>query len=124
MWKIVEISGSVFREINTIKGPNHCHHDNKTFLIPNTTKKLRWSHSDITFDESDSQVNIQLALDVINSVNQSSSGVAELLDDKTPYRESLSKRESHQLDMLMSLMLRDVQENYRVIYTLKFQYWL
>lgn len=68
--KIVEMGGLIFRKMNTFRSELHdiytemknkvalSYHDDKRFVIPNTTKTLPWGHRDIRFYENDSWGNI------------------------------------------------------------------
>lgn len=78
--KIVERGGLIFRKMNTFRSYSHdiytemrnkvalSHHDDKRFVIPNTTKTLPWGHSDITFFQSDPQQNAEWFVAAVNSV--------------------------------------------------------
>ncbi|CAH2004930.1 unnamed protein product [Acanthoscelides obtectus] len=41
------------------------HHDDKRFIIPNTTKTLAWGHSDIEFYQTDPSLNVKSAIGAI-----------------------------------------------------------
>lgn len=88
--KIVERGGLIFRKMNTFKSHLHdiytemqnkvalSHHDDKRFVIPNTTKTLPWGHSDIRFFQSEPKQNLEWLLSAVNSVEQ---GVAKNNDN-------------------------------------------
>ena len=80
--KIVEQGGLIFRKMNTFRSHLHdiytemrnkvalSHHDDKRFVIPNTTKTLPWGHSDIRFFQSDPEQNLMWLISAVNSVEQ------------------------------------------------------
>ncbi|CAH2009286.1 unnamed protein product [Acanthoscelides obtectus] len=78
--KIIEGGWRILRKTHTFKSKLHdvytevknkvalAHHDDKRFIIPNTTKTLPWGHSDIEFYQTDTSLNKKYATDAINDV--------------------------------------------------------
>lgn len=44
------------------------HHDDKRFVIPNTTKTLPWGHSDIRLFQSEPEQNVMRLISALNSI--------------------------------------------------------
>ncbi|CAH1997138.1 unnamed protein product [Acanthoscelides obtectus] len=72
--RIIEGGGRVLRKMHTSKSKLHdmytdnvalAHHDDKRFIIPNTTKTLPCGHSDIEFYQTDPSLNVKYAIDAI-----------------------------------------------------------
>lgn len=90
---------NVYRGIKIKVSP--CRRDDKRFLIPRTTKILSSGHYDITLHNTDPQANIQLTLNAIDCVNHNLSGIDEIVDDISSYRNYLLLNENNQLFILI-----------------------
>lgn len=67
------------------------HHDDKRFITLITTIMVLWDHSVITIYGRDQQVNIQLKLNAIDSVNFKLNGDDDLAEDINSFCNYLSE---------------------------------
>lgn len=118
---IVEKGGVVLRKMYTFSSCLHDiytevknkvalnHHDDKRFIIPNTTKTLPWGHPDIEFYQTDPQHNVEMVLHALNTLENGDSD--ELVSDITENRSRLAHTENDRLDLLINLLLRELENN-------------
>ncbi|XP_074026512.1 uncharacterized protein [Leptinotarsa decemlineata] len=82
--KIIEEGGMIFRKMNSFRSVLHdiytelknkvalSYHDDKRFIIPNTTRTLPWGHSDIEYYRNDPNDNIRWVSEIVHSFSQES----------------------------------------------------
>lgn len=115
---VEEGGGIILRKMNTFKSTIHnmytevknkialSHHDDKRFIIPNSTKTLPWGHSDIEFYNTDPEINVQLCLNSINNINADEGFEEKEIDN---FRNNLSQGENNNLDLLINLLLKEIE---------------
>ncbi|XP_074029419.1 uncharacterized protein [Leptinotarsa decemlineata] len=90
--KIVEKGGMIFRKMNSFRSVLHdmytelknkdalSYHDDKRFIIPNTTHTLPWGHNDIEFYENDPNENIRWISNIIQQSQSQETPLDQLIN--------------------------------------------
>lgn len=116
---IVESGGVLLRKMYTFTSCLHeiytevknkvalNHHDDKRFIIPNTTKTLPWGHPDIEFYQTDPTRNVEMILEALNTLESPDND--NCVKDITEIRNSLTQQENNNLDLLLELLWRELE---------------